>query len=212
MSTLSPLTPKPSRVLFIDEDYLKLVTPINENVDPKMLISAIQVAQDKHMLQILGSGIYAEMKDQITTNTLSVLNRSILIDYCQPIVAWFAICEALPNISIRIQNKGLEIKNSENSNAADVEELIFLMQNYESTAKFYARQLIAYLRRNNALFPLYFNPGGEFGTNIDTIYGVATEYFSGLVMPQGGGCCTADSIVGLKLGATVVWVPNSSHY
>lgn len=184
MSNQSPLTPKPSRILFIDEAYLKSTTPIFDNVDPKMLISAIQVSQDKHMNQILGSGVYSELKDQIANNTLTTLNTKILEEYCQPVVAWFAVVEAIPNISMHIMNKSVEIKKSENSDAATKEDLIFLMQNYEATAMFYAKQLITYIRRNNVDYPLYFNPGGSYGSNIDTIYGVGTEYFSGLVIPN----------------------------
>lgn len=199
---LSQYTPKPSRVAFIDEAYLKDTTPIFNNVDPKLLISAILVSQDKHMLQILGSGIYSELKTQISTNTLTSLNQSILQDYCQPIIAWFACVEALPNISMHIQNKGVEIKKSENSDAADIDSLLFLMQNYESTGKFYAKQLINYLRRNSELFPLYYNPGGNDGSNVDTIYGLSTSYICNLAFPSNS--VLPDYLVGLKIGIDIL--------
>lgn len=201
---LSPLSPKPSRVLFIDENYIKTTTPIGGNIDPQIIMSAILVSQDKHMLQILGSGIYAELKDQITNGTLTTLNRSLLEDYCQPIVAWFALVECLPNISFRLQDKGIEKKDSENSEAAGIDDIIFLMKNYENTAKFYAQQLISYLRRNNELYPLYYNPGGTYGTGIDTYYGVGTEYNSGMVIPNNDfKYCGNKSIIGLGIGIPI---------
>jgi hypothetical protein len=122
-----------------------------------------------------------------------------------PTLAWWAAVEALPNIMIRIQNKGLEIKHSENSDSANSDDLIFLTQKYEDTAKYYARMLINYLKRNNELYPLYYNQDPT-GSNVDTVYGVATEYFSGLVVPTNLGD-SLNNIAGLGVTTDVFFIP-----
>lgn len=207
MNNLSPLTPKPSRVLFIDEAYLKDTTFLNENIDPKLLIPAIKLSQDKHIMFICGSGIVEELKTQIATNTLTALNTSLLEDFIQPCLAWWSISEILPSLVWRLQNKGMEKKNSENSTAPEKDDIVFLQAKYEETAKYYARLLINYLKRNNDSYPLYYNQGGQYGTNVDTIYGVSTEYFSGLVTPQAQLGTGNNDITGLGIGADIVFVP-----
>lgn len=209
---LNPLSPKPSRVLFIDEEYLKATTPLNENIDPKVLIPSIKTAQDKHILQICGSGIYEDMKQQIASGgTVTGSYVALLNDYIQPCLAWWTLVECLPTIVWRLQNKGMEKKNSEFSASPEKDDIIFMKDQYAETAKYYARLLINYLIRNQDQFPLYYNPGGPNGSDIDTIYGIKTEYFSGLQMPasalnQSGN----NSIVGLGLGADVIFVPKGS--
>lgn len=206
----SPLSPKPSRVLFIDEQYLKETTMINENVDPKVLIPAIKVAQDKHILLLCGSGIFEELKTQISTNTVSSDNQKLLDEYIQPCLAWWALCESLPNIVFRVQNKGIEVKNSENSEAISDEALAMLTAKYEETAKYYAKLLINFLVRYQDRYPLYYNPGGSYGSQIDSFYGIGTEYFSGLVIPQSSVNTGNSSITGLGLGIDVVFTPRGN--
>lgn len=195
----SPLTPKSSRVLFCDEGYVKQTTYLFENIDPKLIIPSIRIAQDQHILTILGSGIFEELKTQISSNTLTANNIKLLEEYVQPTLASWVITQMLPSLVYHLQNKGIQIKNSDNSESATKDDIIFLQEQYENSAKSYSQLLINYLRRNNADYPLYYNPGGSYGTQIDSRYGVVSEYFSGLVMPSINTCGNT-SIIGLGIG------------
>ncbi len=51
-------------VYFISTTYLKDNTPLNENVDDKLLKSAIKEAQEIYIRDVIGSGIYNELQVQ----------------------------------------------------------------------------------------------------------------------------------------------------
>ena len=185
MSTESVYTPVPASVIFITPAYLKSNTPLNKDVDDAIIYPAIVTAQDKHMYNILGSGVYADIKMQVSGNTLTALNQTLLNNYLQPIITWYALAELMPFLSFRMQNKGMEKKHSENSESASIDEIGYIQDRIESTAKSYAQMCINFLIRNNQDYPLYFNP--DPATNVDTIYGMKTEYDCGLYIPDNLG-------------------------
>ena len=61
-------------VYFISTQYLRDNSPINENVDPKLLKSAIKEAQEIYIRDVIGSGIYDELQDQAYNDTLTTDN------------------------------------------------------------------------------------------------------------------------------------------
>jgi hypothetical protein len=52
-------------------------------------------------------------------------------------------------------NKGVMIKNSENSSAADLAEIQFLMDRSKNKAEIYAQRVTNYLNRYVSSYPLY---------------------------------------------------------
>jgi hypothetical protein len=65
-------------VYFISTQYLRDNSPINENVDPKLLKSAIKEAQEIYIRDVIGSGIYDELQDQAYNDTLTEIRLSIM--------------------------------------------------------------------------------------------------------------------------------------
>jgi len=63
-------------VYFISTTYLKDNTPLNENVDDKLLKSAIKEAQEIYIRDIIGSGIYNQLQTQAFAGTLTQLNTT----------------------------------------------------------------------------------------------------------------------------------------
>ena len=51
-------------VYYISVSYLKDNTPLNENLDDKLLKASIKEAQEVYIRDIIGSGIYNELQDQ----------------------------------------------------------------------------------------------------------------------------------------------------
>jgi hypothetical protein len=78
-------------VYFISTTYLKDNTPLNENVDDKLLKSAIKEAQEIYIRDVIGSGIYNELQTQAYANTLTALNVTLLDSYIAPCVKYYTL-------------------------------------------------------------------------------------------------------------------------
>ncbi len=201
-------TPKPSRVLFIDETYLKNVTEISDNVDPKMIRFSIQANQDKFMLPLLGNNIFESMKQQIASGATLSGNPSaflsndylyILEDWVQPCLACACMIELVYKINLQIRNKGIMQAHSELSTNATDKQIDWLSENYRETAAFYAQRLTQFLVSNPDVYTNYLNPQlGTTGNGADLFYPQRTQYFAGIHLPgmQTNNPATAGEYVG----------------
>ncbi len=187
------LTPTPSKVLFIDEAYLKEMTEVDANVDPKMIRFSIQVNQDKYILPILGNNIFQEMKQQIASGVTYSGNASaylstnyiyILETWIQPILACATMMELVYKLNIQFRNKGAMQAHGEFSTNATDKQIDWLSENYRETAAFYAQRLTQFLRANPDVFLNYLNPQlGTDGNGADLLYPQKTKYFCGVHLP-----------------------------
>ena len=145
-------------VLFIQEDYFKKLAGVDGNVDWKKLESTIIMVQDIYIQQILGTPLYNDLKTKIAANPSlsSHTNEKALInDYIAKALAWYVKMEASPDFKFAYQNKGIQVKSSDNSQAADTNDLKFLMDKWRIHAERYAQLLTDYLVLNTTTFPKY---------------------------------------------------------
>lgn len=162
--------------LFISENKLKENSFINENVDDKLIRATIIQVQDMQIHPILGTGLYNEIKSQIQANTVTNLNRDLLQDYIQPVIIWWVMADGTIPLTYKFMNKSVVKKNSENSQSADLEELITVANNFKNKAEFYTKRLIKYLESNETIYPLYLNPGND----VDTLHPYREAYQTGM--------------------------------
>jgi len=165
-------------VIFISEQALKDNSIINENVDMKVLLPVIKLAQEKYMLPILGTGLYNELKTQITAASITVLNKTLLDDYIQPALIWWIMSEAPMPLTYKFMNKSVATRSSENANAASLNDLLKLEERFKDNAEWYSQRITNYLLQNIQSYPLYSNPG----SGIDTIVPKKTMYSTGMYL------------------------------
>jgi len=165
-------------VIFISEQALKDNSIINENVDMKVLLPVIKLAQEKYMMPILGTGLYNELKTQITAASITVLNKTLLDDYIQPALIWWIMSEAPMPLTYKFMNKSVATRSSENANAASLNDLLKLEERFKDNAEWYSQRITNYLLQNIQSYPLYSNPG----SGIDTIVPKKTMYSTGMYL------------------------------
>jgi len=165
-------------VIFISEQALKDNSIINENVDMKVLLPTIKLAQEKFMLPILGTGLYNQIKTQVSAATVSVLNKTLLDDYIQPALIWWIMAEAPMPLTYKFMNKSVATRSSENANAASLNDLLKLEERFKDNAEWYSQRITNYLLTNSILYPLYLSPGNT----IDTIVPKRTMYSTGMFL------------------------------
>jgi hypothetical protein len=163
-------------VLLISETKLKENSFINENVDDKLIRATIIQVQDMQIHPILGTGLYNEIKSQITSNNVSAANVTLLQDYIQPVIIWWVQADGTIPLTYKIMNKSIVKRNSENSNPAELDELFAIADNFKNKAEFYTKRLVKFLQANTDTYPLYLNPGND----VDTLHPYRQAYQTGM--------------------------------
>lgn len=205
-------SPRPSKVLFIDEKYLKDTTEIDQNTDPRLIRTTIQYTQDRFILPLLGNNLFESWKQQIQSGITLQNNPSyymnpneltLLTNWVQPCLAAAVMIDLVKKITFQYKNKGATASHSEFSNTISDAQLNWLSENYRETAAFYAQRATQYLIANNDIFPTYLNPQlNTSGTGADLFYPNNTKYNSGIFIP---GLNTNSPVIGMGQGGGIGW-------
>lgn len=143
---------------FINLNSVKELSLIDENVDNKLLTPTLRMVQDIYLQRILGTPLYDDFKTKIiaddTLNTYPTY-KALLQDYIKPVLIYYVCMHSLFAIRYRLMNKGVLVKNSENSSAADTTDVKVMKDEFRITAESYAELLTKYLKENTDTFPLY---------------------------------------------------------
>ena len=145
-------------VLFIQEDYFKKLAGVDGNVDWKKLESTIIMVQDIYIQSLLGTPLYEDLKTKIIADPdlSSYTNEKNLINnYIAKCLAWYIKAEASYSFKFAYQNKGIQVKNSANSSAADTDDVQLIKDEWTLKAKAYGNLLKDYLVANSSTFPKY---------------------------------------------------------
>jgi hypothetical protein len=141
--------------LIITEKYLKENGLVNDNTSMKVITPMIVLVQDLYIHPILGSDLYNQIQTQINTSAVSSDSQTLLDRYVLPCILWYTLCEATPAMKYRYMNKGVMVKNSENSQPADLQEIKWLMDKWRNNAEVYAQRTTNFLKANTTTYPLY---------------------------------------------------------
>lgn len=158
---------------FIHPNDLKSKSYVDENVDDKLIIPSIEVAQDLFILPHIGTGLYDELQTQIAAGTLTALNTTLLNKIAPALRFWTLYVMATPS-SYKFTNKAIVKKDSENSSVLEFKELVSLKDEIKNVAESYTERLKKYLLQNQTDYPLFMNPG----SGVDTIHPTRESAFA----------------------------------
>ncbi len=168
-----------AKVYFIGEQKLKDNSVINGNVDNKILDPVILECQDLYILPIIGSGIFNELKAQLTPPvTLTALNTTLLNDYIQPCLIKYIEYEAAMYLNVKYTNANLGKKSTDESQPLSIDETHNVMSWIKDKAEYYAEKITKYLKTNYISYPLYLNAG----SSIDTVHPAQSNYTCGIYL------------------------------
>jgi hypothetical protein len=165
-------------VYFISTTYLKDNSPINENVDDKLLKSAIKESQEVYIRDVIGSGLYNELQTQAFANTLTNANTTLLDSYIAPCLKYYTLTEAMLPMTFKLMNKSVAAREADNARAVSVDEMTLIEKRFRDKAEYYANRLRDFLRDNTNTYPLFLNPG----TGFDTIRPNDTAFYGGFYL------------------------------
>lgn len=143
----------------ITEELFKQYSPVTSNTDITEFVPYIGIAQELHIEPVLGEPLMSELKEQISTNSLTPENSDLILKIA-PALSFYAVYQALPFHWATIVNKGITIRESENSKGVDIKDIAQLRQWIKNDAEILIDQLIGFLQRCKASYPLWRPAGG----------------------------------------------------
>ena len=141
-------------IYFITENYLKNNTPITNNVDVTDIMPYVATQARLRIKSILGAVFYEDILTKYNDQTLSA-DETTLVEYIQPVIAWYSAEDAVFGLSYQLKNKGVQQQFGDYSNAVSKDEIAFNMDHYHQKAETFEQDLINWLIDNKALFPLF---------------------------------------------------------
>ena len=148
-----------SKALFITANELKKKSIIDGNVDEDKVLQYIEVAQDTHIQNYLGTNLYNKINSLLIAGTMDDGGNSdyktLWTDYIKPMCIWYSQEAYLPFSMFQIQNGGVYKHNSANGESITLEEMRMMLQEVRQNAEHYTRRFIEYIKDNDTLFSEY---------------------------------------------------------
>lgn len=168
--------------LFIDETFLKDKTPINDNIDIRLIVPFVGNAQDIDIQPLLGSNLYNRLQNGIIANDLNA-NEIKLLEIIRPALAYFSLYRAIPFIAVEVRGAGIVRHVNEKIQPASSKDIDMIRNEAMNTAEFYAKRIVNWLCANRTMYP-------EFNTETMPLKPSKGNYAFGMYYDESGsGCC-----------------------
>lgn len=178
-------------VLLINEELFKENSPVKDDTIITEFVPYINIAQKIYIERILGKPLTDELKLQVkaaskpgaTGDEITPENQALIL-ILAPALSFYAVYQGLPFHWAAIINKGITVRESENSKAIDIKDLAQLRRWVKDDAERFALDLVEYLCRCRSRYPLW-QPDKGCGCGGDTDEGTAhTEGDFGVYIPK----------------------------
>lgn len=157
-------------VALISDALFKQYGPVKEDTIATKFIPYILLAQKMYVEKILGRQLTDQLQAQIRAAEetpdadpypITPESQALLL-YVAPMLSHYAVYQGLPFHWAALVNKGVTLRNSENSDAVTLKDLAQLRRWLKDDAEEWGRQLLAYLCECGASYPLW-SPNGRCG-------------------------------------------------
>lgn len=143
-------------IYFVTEEWLKGKTHITQNVDAQDLAPYLELSAITYLVPILGHNFYNELLIKYNNGTTNV-DEDLLIEYIRPVVGFYSAYEAVPNLSYRISNKGIQSQFGEYSGSEGLVVLDYIRRNILKFCKLNENNLRTFLKENKDKYSGYTN-------------------------------------------------------
>ena len=165
--------------LFVTRNDIIKTSPLQGSIDSDRLLPFIKTAQEKYILNLLGTVLYYKLQADVETGTpFTGIYEDLMTDHIKPTLIWYSVVEYLPFSGVQFKSEGAVKHQSEQSQAVGKTEIDYLVQKSSDNAEWYSTRmqnfLIAYSPND---IPEFYQSVG----NATQIYPDQTnQYFSGI--------------------------------
>ena len=161
--------------LYISSTRLKKDSALGGSVSDDLIMPYILLAQDMHILPILGTDLDNKLKALIQAGTLTGDYKTLVETYLQPALVQFSFTQLMPYLRLRFVNNAVVVLGAtDQSSSATYDDLKPVMDTATDAAEFYRQRMIDYLRNNTSSFPEY---SSNTGSDLDP---TTNNYFAGI--------------------------------
>lgn len=141
-------------IYFVTETFIKSKTHITQNVDAKDLAPYIPMSVKTYVQPILGYRFTEDLLTKYNAGTLST-DEEELVEFIQFVTAFYAAYDAIPNLTFRVSNKGIQSQFGDYSGSEGVATVEYIRNNVMKFAKVHESNMRAFLELNKDNYPLY---------------------------------------------------------
>jgi hypothetical protein len=164
--------------LFITRNDIIKTSPLQGSIDADRLLPFIKTAQEKYILNILGTVLYYKLQEDVEAGTpFTGIYEILMEDHIKPTLIWYSVVEYLPFSAVQFKSEGAVKHQSEQSQAVSKTEVDYLVQKSQDNAEWYVTRMQNFLIAYNNQIPEFYESVG----NATQIYPDQTnQYFSGI--------------------------------
>ena len=141
--------------LFCTTEDIKRYSIMDGSVDQDLFLTFLETSQEMKIKPVLGTKLYDRLQEGIVNDDLTADEQTLLDDYVNKTIIFYASADYLPFAGVKISNGGVFRHTSENSTTVSKEDIDVLKKLTTSKAEYYRNELIKYLCNNSSLYPEY---------------------------------------------------------
>lgn len=135
-------------ILLCSPDFVRLNSNISDNVNSKVLATAIREVQEDELQEILGQLLFEKLQGLVEDGSIEQEENAKyknLLDKAQMFITYRVIAEIIVMLNMKIDNAGLIQTSDENMTPMSLDETMTMKQHYDTKASHYAYLLQNYL-------------------------------------------------------------------
>ena len=166
--------------LFITRNDIIKNSPLQGAIDADRLLPFVRTAQDKYMLNLLGTVLFYYIQEKIADGTFDELNvfyQDLMNDHIKPTLIWYSCVEYIPFSGIQFKSEGALKYRTEQGESPSKSEIDYLLNKAMNSADFYSTRTQNYLISYSNQIPQYLESVG----NLTQVFpDFSNQYFGGL--------------------------------
>lgn len=138
--------------VLMNEEYFAEYSLLPINYSYTEIFNYLKLAEQMHIMPIIGIDLYNELLDQVAENKVTPANASLLLAI-YPYLGAAVVEVAMPMLAYRVNEAGITKNSSENSQPLTIEELNYLTNYIKSHMTVLKDQLINFIELHRSDFP-----------------------------------------------------------
>jgi hypothetical protein len=164
--------------LYITRNDIIKQTPLQGSIDADRLLPFVRTAQDKYMLNLLGTVLFYYLQAEITAGReFTGYYKTLMDDHIKPTLIWYSVAEYLPFSNVQFKSEGAVMHKSEQSDGVDKNQVDYLLQKALNSADFYATRTQNFLIAYSNKIPQYLQ---SVGNQTEVYPDMGNAYFGGI--------------------------------
>jgi hypothetical protein len=152
-------------------------TPLGGAIDADALLPFVRTAQEKYILNLLGTVLYNKLQDDIEATPFTGIYNQLVNDYVKSTLIWYSCVEYIPFSSVQFKSNGSVKQQSETGISPSKNEVDYLLNKALDNASYYATRLQDFLTAYSQQIPQYLE---SVGNSTQIFPDQSNQYFGGI--------------------------------